>query len=64
MDYDIALRLEKTGGLEKEVISLKLQNFSFFNTRFEITQKIPDSFHSLGKFLTFNNSAPSYMKSL
>ena len=40
MDYDIALRLEKTGGLKKEVISLKLQNFSFFNTSFEITQKL------------------------
>ena len=40
MDYDIALRLEKTGGLKKEVISLELQNFSFFNTSFEITQKL------------------------
>ena len=40
MDYDTALRLEKSEGLKKELISLKLQNFSFFNTSFEITQKL------------------------
>lgn len=40
MNYDTALRLEKSEGLKKELISLKLQNFSFFNTSFEITQKL------------------------